>query len=52
VTAHGGNAEADMGVQIEAQFLRSLKDVFAVHTTRESLIFHLLTDTGDIHIED
>ncbi len=27
-------------------------DVFAMYTTRESLVFHLLTDAGNIYIED
>jgi hypothetical protein len=52
VATHGGDAKADVGIQIEAQFLRPLDDVLAVHSACESLIFHLLTDTWDIYIED
>src|SRR5271156_3636783 len=50
--AHSGNAESNMGVELEPQFLRPLDDVTAMDTARKCLIFHLLTDTRDIYIED
>ena len=42
----------NMGVEFEPQFLRPLDDVLAVDTARKCLIFHLLTHTRDVHIED
>src|ERR1700744_184690 len=52
VAAHGGDAEADVSIHIEAQFLCPLQYVFAMDTACESLIFHLLTHALNIHVED
>ncbi len=41
-----------MGVEFKPQFLRSLDDVLAMDTARKCLIFHLLTHTRDVYIED
>src|SRR5256885_17185947 len=40
-TAHGGDAESNMGVEFEPEFLRPLDNVLAMHTARKCLIFHL-----------
>ena len=37
MAAQGGDAEGDMSVEFEAQFLGACDDVFAVHTAREGL---------------
>src|ERR1700739_4800257 len=50
--AHGGDAESNMGVEFEPKFLRPLADVFALYITRKCLIFHLLTHTRYVYIED
>ena len=52
VATHSGNAKGNVGVQIHSQFLRALHDVFAVDTTRESLVFKLLSHTLQVYVED
>ncbi len=52
VTAQSCDAKINVGIQIHIQFLRALEDVFAVHATRESLVFKLLAHTLHIYVED
>jgi hypothetical protein len=52
VATQSGNAKGNVIVQIHTQFLRALNDVFAVDTTRESLVFKLLSHTLKVYVED
>jgi hypothetical protein len=49
---HRFDAESYVLVQIDAHFGGAVDYVFAAHGFRESLIFHLLADTGDFYVGD
>src|ERR1700722_16162 len=52
VAAECCDAEGYVGVEIHTQFLRALDDVFTMYTTRESLVFKLLSHTLNVYVED
>src|SRR6266545_2162785 len=48
----GLNHEGDVLVQVDAELLRALGDIFAVHGAGEPLVFHLLANGGDVDLVD
>ena len=50
--AHGGDAEADVIVERDAEFFSALDDVFATDASGEGFVFHAFFYRADFEIED